>query len=162
MSAIILPSFSKASYLFPLLVQSKLFFPLLFQRRGRGGLSNNVPTSFSSPSLREGRGGYPPPCPKQAIFFPPFSKEGQGWFVKQCPNLFPYSLPSGGPGWVSPSFSKASYLFPLLFQRRGRGGLSNNVPTFLHSSFEIQQSPQATIQKSTFKTQNSKSPFIIE
>ena len=42
----------------PLLFQSKLTFPLLFQRRGRGGLSNNVPISIPSPSLWEGRGGY--------------------------------------------------------------------------------------------------------
>ena len=41
------------------------------------------------------------PIRRKGNFSPPFPKEGQGWFVKRCPNFFFLSLPLGGLGWVS-------------------------------------------------------------
>ncbi len=72
-------------------------------------MSNTILTSFLSPSLRE----------------------GQGWFVKYDPNLFPYSLPLGGPG-VGYPFGRAgvgiSYFLNRSIASIGSEALNTKLP----------------------------------
>ena len=82
-----LPSFTKQANFIPSFLKQANFIPS-FSKGGVGVVCKTMsqPLSHLPPFGRVGVG---------------IQKEGQGWFVKQCPNLFPISLPLGGLGWVS-------------------------------------------------------------